>query len=86
MAQLYRVDEKKLDELFGLLRDAEQRGWWADYEDALAEESTRFLGLEAEAKFQRNWEPQIVPGILQTEAYARETIPATRGRMSPSTS
>ncbi|MER6007155.1 helix-turn-helix transcriptional regulator [Nonomuraea sp. NPDC052116] len=79
MAQLYRVDEEKLDELFGLLRDAEQRGWWEDYEDALPEEYTRFLGLEAEAKFQRNWEPQIVPGTLQTEDYAREVILATRG-------
>ncbi|NRQ31377.1 helix-turn-helix transcriptional regulator [Nonomuraea sp. NN258] len=79
MAKLYRVDGGKLDELFGLLRDAEQRGWWEDYEDALPEEYTRFLGLEAEATYQRNWEPQVVPGLLQTEDYAREVILATRG-------
>ncbi|MEV0228485.1 helix-turn-helix transcriptional regulator [Nonomuraea sp. NPDC050786] len=79
MAELYHLDGRKLDELFGLLRDAEQRGWWEDYEDALPEEYTRFLGLEAEATHQRNWEPQVVPGLLQTEDYAREVILATRG-------
>ncbi|PZG23020.1 helix-turn-helix domain-containing protein [Nonomuraea aridisoli] len=79
LAKLYRVDGDKLDELFGLLRDAEQRGWWEDYEDSLPKEYTRFLGLEAEATVQRNWEPQIVPGTLQTEDYAREIILATRG-------
>lgn len=79
MAALYRIDSDKLDELFGLLRDADQRGWWEDYEDTLPGEYTRFLGLEAEATFQRNWEPQVVPGLLQTEDYAREVILATRG-------
>ncbi|GAA3662225.1 helix-turn-helix transcriptional regulator [Nonomuraea antimicrobica] len=79
LAKLYRVDGEKLDELFGFLRDAAQRGWWEDYEDSLPEEYTRFLGLEAEATFQRNWEPQVVPGLLQTEDYAREVILATRG-------
>ncbi|MDA0637246.1 helix-turn-helix transcriptional regulator [Nonomuraea sp. MCN248] len=79
MGKLYRLDEVKLDELFGLLRDADQRGWWEDYEDALPEEYTRFLGLEAEAIVQRNWEPQIVPGLFQTEDYAREVILAVRG-------
>lgn len=79
MGKLYKADDDKLEELFGLLRDADQRGWWEDYEDALPEEYTRLLGLEAEATFQRNWEPQVVPGLLQTEDYAREVILATRG-------
>ncbi|GGO69799.1 helix-turn-helix domain-containing protein [Nonomuraea cavernae] len=79
MGELYQVDGGKLDELFGLLRDADQRGWWEDYEDSLPEEYTKLLGLEAEATVQRSWEPQIVPGLLQTEDYAREVILATRG-------
>lgn len=78
MVKLYRVDGDKFDELIGLLRDAEQRGWWEDYEDALPEEYTRFLGLEAEAISQRSWEPNIVPGLLQTEDYAREVILSSR--------
>ncbi|MEU7832673.1 MULTISPECIES: helix-turn-helix transcriptional regulator [unclassified Nonomuraea] len=79
LAELYKIDSEKRDELFALLRDADQRGWWEDYEDALPEEYTRFLGLEAEATFQRNWEPQIVPGLLQTEDYAREVVLSVRG-------
>lgn len=79
MAELYGVDTDKLDELFAFLRDAERRGWWEDYGDSLPAEYTRFLGLEAEATAQRNWEPQVVPGLLQTEDYAREVILATRG-------
>ncbi|GAA3198758.1 helix-turn-helix transcriptional regulator [Nonomuraea roseoviolacea] len=79
MAKLYRAGEAKLDELFGLLRDADQPGWWEDYQNVLPEEYTRFLGLEAEAERERNWEPQLVPGLLQTEDYAREVIQAARG-------
>ncbi|MET9338611.1 helix-turn-helix transcriptional regulator [Nonomuraea sp. NPDC003804] len=79
MAELYHAGDEKVVELLGLLHDADQRGWWEDYEDALPGEYTRLLGLEAEAIDQRDWEPQIVPGLLQTEDYAREVILATRG-------
>jgi transcriptional regulator with XRE-family HTH domain len=79
MAKLYHIDGDRLDEIFSLLRDAEQRGWWEDYEDTLPEEYTRLLGLEAEATVQRNWEPQLVAGLLQTEDYAREVILSVRG-------
>ncbi|WP_219462423.1 helix-turn-helix domain-containing protein [Nonomuraea rhizosphaerae] len=79
LAELYKADTEKRDELFALLRDADQRGWWEDYDDALPEEYTTFLGLEAEATIQRNWEPQIVPGLLQTEDYAREVVLSVSG-------
>ncbi|GAA2774247.1 DUF5753 domain-containing protein [Nonomuraea dietziae] len=59
--------------------DAYQRGWWEDYEGTLPGGYTRLLGLEAEATSQQNWEPQVVPGLLQTEDYAREVILASRG-------
>jgi transcriptional regulator with XRE-family HTH domain len=79
MARLFLVGDEKLDELLGLLRDADQRGWWEDYEDTLPSEYTTFLGLEAEAVAHCGWEPQLVPGLLQTEDYAREVVLATRG-------
>ncbi|GAA3472461.1 helix-turn-helix domain-containing protein [Nonomuraea roseola] len=78
-AKLYKCDDGKLDELLGLLVDAYQRGWWEDYEGTLPGGYTRLLGLEAEATSQQNWEPQVVPGLLQTEDYAREVILASRG-------
>ncbi|MEU4541903.1 helix-turn-helix domain-containing protein [Nonomuraea dietziae] len=78
-AKLYKCDDGKLDELLGLLVDAYRRGWWEDYEGTLPGGYTRLLGLEAEATSQQNWEPQVVPGLLQTEDYAREVILASRG-------
>lgn len=78
-AKLYKCDDQKLDELLGLVVDAYRRGWWEDYEGTLPGGYTRLLGLEAEATFQQNWEPQVVPGLLQTEDYAREVILASRG-------
>ncbi|MFC6897148.1 helix-turn-helix domain-containing protein [Nonomuraea dietziae] len=77
-AKLYKCDDQ-LDELLGLVVDAYQRGWWEDYEGTLPGGYTRLLGLEAEATSQQNWEPQVVPGLLQTEDYAREVILASRG-------
>lgn len=79
LAELFDVDDEKLAELLDLLRDADKRGWWETYEGDLPEEYIRFLGMEAEATVHRHWEPQLVPGLLQTEDYARGTVLATRG-------
>ncbi|MFI6484739.1 hypothetical protein ACIBH1_42940 [Nonomuraea sp. NPDC050663] len=49
LAALFELDADKLDELIGLLHDADQRGWWEDDEDALPQEYITLLGLEAEA-------------------------------------
>lgn len=79
LASLFGVDDEKLTELLELLRDADRRGWWESYEGDLPEEYITFLGMEAEATIHRHWEPQLVPGLLQTEDYARSIITATRG-------
>ncbi|GGO13743.1 transcriptional regulator [Microbispora rosea subsp. aerata] len=68
---IYMVDSRQRQELLALHRDATRKGWWEDYRDSLPKEYTTFLGLEAEATAARNWEPQVVPGLFQTEAYVR---------------
>ncbi|MFI6816793.1 helix-turn-helix domain-containing protein [Nonomuraea sp. NPDC050328] len=68
------LDQEKVDELLVLLKEADRRGWWESYENALAAELITLLGLEAEAVAHRVWGPQIVHGLLQTEDYARELI------------
>ncbi|MEV0582938.1 helix-turn-helix transcriptional regulator [Nonomuraea sp. NPDC050310] len=73
------VDQDKIDELLVLLKEADRRGWWEYYENALSPEVITFLGLEAEAIAHRAWGPQIVHGLLQTEDYARELILAGSG-------
>jgi hypothetical protein len=72
LLDLYAVTEPERDLLLSLARDASQRGWWEDYADALPEEYLAFIGLEAEATSVAHWQVDIVPGLLQTEEYARQ--------------
>lgn len=68
----YGVTEPMRGQLLGLAEDAVQRGWWDDYADALAPEYLEFIGLEAEAVSCLQWQSDVIPGLLQTEDYARQ--------------
>lgn len=57
--------------LLGLARDLRESGWWQRL-DALSSRYATFIAYEAEAVELRNFEPTLMPGLLQTEAYARE--------------
>ncbi|GGS62547.1 transcriptional regulator [Planobispora rosea] len=81
LAELYEVEETRRQELLDLHRDATRRGWWEDYSESLSPELITLLGLEAEATSALNWEPQVVPGLLQTEDYAREVTRAMQAVM-----
>jgi hypothetical protein len=60
--------------LLGLAREANTPGWWQGYSDILPHWVEPYFGLEAAASFIRNYELQFVPGLLQTEGYARALI------------
>ncbi len=65
---LYGVeDEQYREALLELARASKQKTWWTDYRDIMR--PGNFVGLEAEASTLRVWEPIVVPGLLQTEAY-----------------
>ena len=68
----YGVTEPLRGRLLGLAEDAVQRGWWDDYADILTPQYLEFIGLEEEAAVCLHWDPLIVPGLLQTENYARQ--------------
>jgi transcriptional regulator with XRE-family HTH domain len=74
LLDIYGVQGAHRDELLTLAQDAERKGWWESYAGDLPEELVEFIGMEAEAASAWNWEPLIVPGLLQTESYAREVI------------
>lgn len=67
----YGVAEPLRGRLLELAEDATRRGWWEDYADALSPEFLEFIGLEAEAESSLQWQPDLVPGLLQTEDYTR---------------
>ncbi len=57
--------------LLKLAREANTPGWWQGYSDTLPHWVEPYFGLEAAASFIRSFELQFVPGLLQTEGYAR---------------
>ncbi len=57
-------------------REARKRGWWQSYGDVLPEWFEVYVGLEAEAAEIKTYQPQLVPGLLQTGDYARAIIRA----------
>jgi hypothetical protein len=48
LLDFYEVTEPRRGQLLALAAQANQRGWWEDYADALAPKYMEFLGLEAE--------------------------------------
>lgn len=68
------VDEAPRTLLLNMAREANQPGWWHAYGDLLPSWLQSYLDLEAAASLIRTYEIQFVPGLLQTEAYARAVI------------
>jgi transcriptional regulator with XRE-family HTH domain len=68
------VDDAERAALLALANDANLPGWWHSYSDLLPAWLQQYLDLEAGARLIRTYEVQFVPGLLQTEAYARAVI------------
>jgi transcriptional regulator with XRE-family HTH domain len=77
LLDLYEVTGQFRDRLTELGRASRQRGWWDAYADMLGPEYATLIALEADAETVRWYAAQMVPGLLQTENYAREIIRAT---------
>jgi hypothetical protein len=60
--------------LLALADEANTPGWWHRYGDVLPNWFQSYVGLEAAASLIRTYEVQFVPGLLQTEEYARAVI------------
>jgi transcriptional regulator with XRE-family HTH domain len=67
----YGVTDPRRAQLLALAAEANERAWWYDYADALSPQYMEFIGLEAEAATELEWQVEAVPGLLQTEEYAR---------------
>ncbi|HKT03471.1 MAG TPA: helix-turn-helix transcriptional regulator [Rugosimonospora sp.] len=74
LLQLYHVDPGRIDELVEAARAAREPAWWSPYKDVASQETLTFIGYESAASVIRNFEPIVIPGLLQTEEYARATL------------
>jgi transcriptional regulator with XRE-family HTH domain len=70
----YEVTGSRRALLLALAEDAAQKGWWEEFADILTADYQQFIGLEHEASSISTWHVGAVPGLLQTEAYARHII------------
>jgi transcriptional regulator with XRE-family HTH domain len=80
LLDLFGLDGSRRDQLLALAEDARKKGWWEAYSD-LPDELIYLIGLEDEARSSQQWQVEAVPGLLQTEAYARHLIMAYQGVM-----
>ncbi|WP_024875642.1 helix-turn-helix domain-containing protein [Saccharomonospora piscinae] len=73
MYGLSETDERRAV-LLHMVKEANQPGWWQKYNDFMPRWFEPFLGLEEAASRIQTYELQFVPGLLQTEDYARAVI------------
>lgn len=78
LAALYGLaDKTQIEALLRILRESQQEGWWAQFEDVLPSGLEPYVGLETGAVSERAFEPLLVHGLLQTEDYARALLTAS---------
>lgn len=79
MLTLYGVkNDDQVNELIEMTRASKERPWYSKYENVLSPAFAQYLGYEGSASVIRGFQPLTVPGLLQTDDYARAVIEASR--------
>jgi transcriptional regulator with XRE-family HTH domain len=73
------IRPKELRELLAIVSRAGQRGWWQPYAGSFSEAYLDYVIMESVASEIMAYEAQLVPGLLQTEDYARAIAAAEPG-------
>ncbi len=81
--RIYGVADDLKAALKGLAKETKARGWWHSYGDAIPSWFDVFVALEGAAEEMRMYEAELVPGLFQTAAYAREVIRRRRPDLAP---
>ncbi|WP_405779839.1 helix-turn-helix domain-containing protein [Streptomyces sp. NBC_00859] len=69
---VYEVEDHRIvDSLMQMAKDSRQQGWWHAFGDI---PYSVYIGLETDAASLRVYDPQVVPGLLQTRQYAEALI------------
>jgi transcriptional regulator with XRE-family HTH domain len=72
LLDFYGIADPERSQLLNLAYDATKKGWWEGYADVIPEEYLTLIGLEAGASSEVEWQIEAIPGLLQTEDYARQ--------------
>jgi transcriptional regulator with XRE-family HTH domain len=68
------VDEQEREAYLTLAQQANSPGWWHKYSEVLPSWFEMYVGLEQAASVIRTYQVQFVPGLFQTEDYARAVM------------
>ncbi|KAB1149803.1 helix-turn-helix domain-containing protein [Streptomyces luteolifulvus] len=84
LLETYGVTVEETAAFVALAEEANQPGWWQRFHDVLPDWFSLYVSLEGAARIIRSYEPHFVPGLLQTEDYARAVMQAgTIGQTGP---
>jgi transcriptional regulator with XRE-family HTH domain len=78
------TDQGQADSLVEMARLARRRSWLSQYRGIATDVYLTFLGAEETAVRSYNFEPVLIPGLLQTDEYASEVLQVLRGPKIPS--
>jgi transcriptional regulator with XRE-family HTH domain len=70
----YGVGGEEAGVFADLVEEANEPGWWQRFHDILPDWFSVYVSLEGAAVLLREYEPHFVPGLLQTEDYARSVL------------
>lgn len=74
LLKAYGVSEEETEAFVQLAEDANRPGWWQRFHEILPGWFSMYVSLEGAATLLRSYEPHFVPGLLQTEDYARAVL------------
>ncbi|QCX75894.1 Helix-turn-helix protein [Streptomyces sp. YIM 121038] len=74
LLKAYGVADEEADSFIALAEEANKPGWWQRFHDILPGWFSMYVSLEGAASLIRSYEPHFMPGLLQTEDYARGVL------------
>ncbi|MDG4766161.1 helix-turn-helix transcriptional regulator [Solwaraspora sp. WMMD406] len=83
MCRLYGAPPETITTMRDLARETKSRGWYHSYDHAIKEWFKLYVGLEAAASTIRKYEPNVIPGLLQSLEYMTEIITTGNPDLSP---
>lgn len=76
LCTIYGFDQRMTTAMVGLAQQAAAKSWWHEFGDLIPENFSVYMGLEAGARTLTTYQPDLVPGLLQTSDYAHILIRA----------
>ncbi|WP_282798287.1 helix-turn-helix transcriptional regulator [Streptomyces sp. CC224B] len=74
LLKAYGVPDDEAEAFVALAEEANKPGWWQRFHDILPGWFSMYVSLEGAASLIRSYEPHFMPGLLQTEDYARGVL------------